>query len=197
MGPDDRRLALETAYRDHAADVYRVAYAITRNTDLAEDATQEAFARAFERWAQFDRSRSLVAWLHGIVAHAALDGLRRRRVRDIFAPGRLDGTGRVRAIDVTDPGAVDPATSVIRRQATEEALARLRPRARAALVLRHYHGYDYASIAAILGTSEGNVGALISRSHATLRAHLAPDPDTRPAANAGVRRSPDAPEVLK
>lgn len=196
MEPEHRHAAIERAYREHAGDIYRVAYAILRNPDLAEDATQEAFARAFERWSQYDRARSLGAWLHGIAAHVALDAVRRRRVRDLLSPGRPDVPGRVREIEVADETAVDPATSVIRRQATEEALSRLEPRARAALVLRHYHGYDYASIAAILGTTEGNVGSLISRSHATLRARLVADAPSRAPA-AGSRRAADAPEVLR
>ena len=196
MEPDDRRVTLELAYREHASGVYRVAYAITRSVDLAEDATQETFARAFERWPQFDRGRSLAAWLHGIVAHVALDVIRRRRVRNFLSSSRLDASGRVREIDVADPAAVDPATTVARRQATEQALAQLSPQARAALVLRHYHGYDYASIAAILGTSEGNVGSLISRSHAALRVRLRTDFPPR-SAGTGARRPSDAPEVLK
>ena len=47
-----RRQAIERAYREHADDVYRVAYAILRDPDAAMDVTQEAFARAFERWEQ-------------------------------------------------------------------------------------------------------------------------------------------------
>nr|MBA2373309.1 sigma-70 family RNA polymerase sigma factor [Chloroflexota bacterium] len=73
---DDRSLrsqAVERAYRDHADDVYRVALAILRDPEAAVDATHDTFARAFERWDQYDTNRPLRAWLHGIVSHAALD----------------------------------------------------------------------------------------------------------------------------
>src|SRR4029077_7826772 len=89
MEPNLRRDAVDRAYRDHADDVYRVAYAIVRDPDAAMEATQDAFARAFERWHQYDTNRPLRPWLHGIVAHAALDSLRRRRVRDLFRGGRV------------------------------------------------------------------------------------------------------------
>ena len=58
----------------------------------------------------------------------------------------------------------------------------LKPEARAALVLRHYYGYDYAEIARFLRTSPGNVGSILSRAHATLRdpARLAMPPNHRP-----------------
>jgi RNA polymerase sigma-70 factor (ECF subfamily) len=53
------------------------------------------------------------------------------------------------------------------------ALADLKPDARAALVLRHYYGYDYAEIGRFLRTSPGNVGSILSRAHGTLRTRLA------------------------
>jgi RNA polymerase sigma-70 factor (ECF subfamily) len=168
MDDHQRRDAVERAYRDHADDVYRVAYAILRDPDAAMDATQEAFARAFQRWHQYDTARSLRAWLHGIGAHAALDALRRRRIRDLLS------AGSIAEIDVRDPRATgDPGAALASRQLMEDLLASLRPLPRAALVLRHVYGYEYTQIAEFLGTSPGNVGSMLTRSHATLRQRLA------------------------
>lgn len=171
-----RRGAVERAYRDHADDVYRVAYAILHDRDAAADATHDTFARAFERWDQYDADRPLRAWLHGIVTHAALDAVRRRRVRGLgLGLGRRrPGGGGVREITAVDPaGDADPTLHVVRRQLVDDALATLKPDVRAAIVLRHYHGYDYAEIATFLGTTPGNVGSILSRAHATIRARLA------------------------
>jgi RNA polymerase sigma factor (sigma-70 family) len=168
-----RRDAIDQAYRDHADDVYRVAYAILRDREAAVDATQDCFARAFERWEQYDSHRSLRGWLHGIVSHAALDDLRRRRVRRLAAPS----VAQIRAL--SGGGAAegrDPSTEAVNRTVVEDAMGTLKPDARAALVLRHYYGYDYAEIAGFLGTSPGNVGSVLSRAHAALRDRLAPDP---------------------
>jgi RNA polymerase sigma-70 factor (ECF subfamily) len=166
-----RRSAVEQAYRVHADDVYRVAFAILRDPDAASDATHEAFARAFERWEQYDAARPLRPWLHRIAANAALDALRRRRVRAIAV--RLDDDGRPLP---GEPAADDPARAVEWRGLIDEGLAALKPDARAAVVLRHYYGYDYQGIATILGTSPGNVGSMLSRAHAALRARLAAVP---------------------
>ncbi len=168
-----RRVAIDQAYRDHADDVYRVAYAILRDADAAVDATHDCFARAFERWEQYDSQRSLRAWLHGIVSHAALDDLRRRRVRRLAVPlvaqlGPAAGGG----VGSTP----DPSSTIATRQLIEHELARLTPDARAALVLRHYYGYDYREIAGFLRTSPGNVGSILTRAHAALRERLATDP---------------------
>lgn len=172
----DRELrvqAVERAYRDHADDVYRIAFAILRDADGAVDATHDTFARAFERWEQYDANRSLRAWLHGIVTHAALDALRRRRVRQLATPV----LGRINQGAVDDLGrSGDPAVEVVRRQLVDESFAGLKPDARTAVVLRHYYGYDYAEIAGFLRTSTGNVGSILSRAHATLRQRLASEP---------------------
>jgi RNA polymerase sigma-70 factor (ECF subfamily) len=180
MEQERRREAVERAHRDHADDVYRVAYAILGDAEAAADATQETFARAFGRWHQYDPDRPLMGWLHGIASHAALDALRRRRVM------RLTHVVLVRDMETRGGdayGAGDPAGPSADRQVVEAELARLQPQARAALVLRHLYGYDYARIAELLHTSPGNVGALLSRSHALLRERLADLRPARPAAD--------------
>jgi RNA polymerase sigma-70 factor (ECF subfamily) len=165
---DLRRAAVERAYRDHADDVYRIAYAILREPESASDMTHEAFARAYERWEQYDSARPIGPWLHRIVANAALDHLRRQRVRAITVSLRADpATTRATGIEG------DPAGTVERRRLIDDGLASLKPEARAAVVLRHYYGYDYREIGSVLGTSSGNVGSMLSRAHAALRARLA------------------------
>ncbi len=184
---DLRREAVERAYRDHADDVYRIAFAILRDRDAAVDATHDCFARAFERWEQYDANRSLRAWLQGIVSHAALDDLRRRRVRRLAGPAVAERRAGSSS-DSGDHG--DPATVVVARQLVEDEMAALKPDARAALVLRHYYGYDYAEIAGFLRTSPGNVGSILSRAHATLRGRLAADPGTTTEPVASRRAAP-------
>ncbi len=169
-----RRQAVDRAYRDHAPDVYRVAYAIVRDPEAAMDVTQETFARAFERWDQYDANRPLRAWLHGIGTHAALDALRRRRIRF----DRHGGT--ITEIAMATGESADPASSLGRRQWLEGCLDELKPPARAAVILRHYYGYDYGQIAEFLGTSAANVGSMLSRAH--VAAPVAPRRDRFPSA---------------
>jgi RNA polymerase sigma-70 factor (ECF subfamily) len=196
---DERRdRAADQAYREHATDVYRVAYGILRDPDEALDATHDAFARAWERWDQYDSQRPLRAWLHGIVVHLALDQLRRRRVRRLALPA-------LGATSITPVGAApDPADDVVRRAAVDDALEGLRPQVRATLVLRHYYGYDYGQIGSMLGMSSGTVGSTLTRAHAAIRERLeALDPsplvDDHPQRRSGERRPDPAtapPEVL-
>jgi RNA polymerase sigma-70 factor (ECF subfamily) len=197
-----RDRAADQAYRDHATDVYRVAYGILRDPDEALDATHDTFARAWERWDQYDSQRSLRGWLHGIVVHLALDQLRRRRVRRLALPHL--GRSPVAAIESSTADASD---DVARREIVEIALDGLKPSVRATLVLRHYYGYDYAQIGSMLGVTSGTVGSTLSRAHAAIRLRLEgqADADTptadRAPAPTGVRparRDPttEPPEVL-
>jgi RNA polymerase sigma-70 factor (ECF subfamily) len=197
----DRDRAADRAYRDHANDVYRVAYGILRDPDEALDATHDTFARAWERWDQYDSQRPLRGWLHGIVVHLALDQLRRRRVRRLALP--VLGRSSPVAIDGSAP---DPADDVARRQLVDQALDGLRPEVRATLILRHYYGYDYAQIGALLGISSGTVGSTLSRAHTAIRRRFDAQGMSGPASDAdgaatamtssNHRASPEPPEVL-
>jgi RNA polymerase sigma-70 factor, ECF subfamily len=183
---DLRRESVERAYREHVDDVYRIALAILHDPDAAVDATHDTFARAFERWEQYDANRPLRAWLHGIVSHAALDQVRRKTVRTLAMPGigRMLEAGGAGSRDLADP-----ATNVVDRELVAGALHGLKPDARAALVLRHYYGYDYSEIAGFLRTTPGNVGSILSRAHAVLRERLlTADRDTQ-ADGAAARRA--------
>ena len=161
-----RDRAIDQAYREHAPDVYRLAFGVLRDEDDALDATHEAFARAWERWEQYDSHRPLGAWLHGIAVHVALDQLRRRKVRRIGVLELGAATARARRHEP------DPADEVTRRALVDEAMAGLPPQTRAVLVLRHYHGYDYAGIAELLGLRSGTVGSILSRAHDAIRGRL-------------------------
>lgn len=204
MIESDRDRAADRAYRDHANDVYRVAYGILRDPDEALDATHDTFARAWERWDQYDSQRPLRGWLHGIVVHLALDQLRRRRVRRLALPV----LGRAGPTPIDASAVPDPAEDVARRQLVDQALEGLRPEVRATLILRHYYGYDYAQIATFLGVSSGTVGSTLSRAHAAIRQRFETEgftagvEDARPATaiangTAGHQRtSTEPPEVL-
>src|SRR3954453_18264139 len=119
----DRDRAVDLAYRDPAPDVSRGAYAMLRDPDGAIDATHEAFARAWERWDQYDDRRPLRAWLHGIVVHEALDQLRRRGVRRVAA----NAVGGISGNQQATPTSRDVAREVAARTEVEQALGELKP----------------------------------------------------------------------
>jgi RNA polymerase sigma factor (sigma-70 family) len=141
---------------------YRTAFGIVRDAALAADVTQEAFAAAYAARQNFRGESPGQVWLHRIVVNTAFSSVRRRR------------PVVVREIPIHEPARQDESHASADRIALFDALDKLTPRSRAAVVLRYYHDYDYATIAQILGTSSTNVGAMLSRALDRLRTELEP-----------------------
>jgi RNA polymerase sigma-70 factor (ECF subfamily) len=143
--------------------VYRTVLGICGDRATAADLTQDAFVAAYRRQASFRGDVPVEAWLHRIAVNTALSGLRRRRVR---WSEPLDPLTHDRATGPGEQAGVGDAVDIHR------ALQNLAPGQRAAVVLRYYHDFDYATIASILGTSPGNVGSMLSRALQRLRRDL-------------------------
>ena len=117
------REAFSELVRTHERRAYAVARAIVVNHEDAEDAVQEAFLHAYRALHRFLPDQAFGAWLHRIVANAALDITRRRKVRDA---DELPET-------VASPFR-DPAESSELRQRLKDALDSLPARQRAVIV---------------------------------------------------------------
>jgi RNA polymerase sigma-70 factor (ECF subfamily) len=162
--PDEGRSFAEL-YAATQARAFRTALAIVGDAALAADVTQDAYLAAFRRRSSFRGEGPLEAWLMRILVNAALSATRRRRVRWIH-PLPEDG-----------PAGVDEPAAAVTRVSLLAALQTLGPRERAAVVLRFYNDFDYATIARCLGTTTGTVGSLLSRAMPRLRAELEFDDD--------------------
>jgi RNA polymerase sigma-70 factor, ECF subfamily len=78
-GSDDAFAAL---VRIHQRRAYSVVRAIVLSHEDAEDAVQEGFLHAHRALDRFRPDQPFGAWLYRIMANAALDLVRRRKVRD-------------------------------------------------------------------------------------------------------------------
>jgi RNA polymerase sigma-70 factor, ECF subfamily len=172
MRPDDERaradlageLCLETgvraAYHAHGAELFRFAVQSLHDRGLAEEAVQETFVRAWRHCERYDAAvASLRTWLFAIVRNVIIDMARARAVRPGLAPG--DDAGQ-QVVDLTDH-----ADAVLTTWQLDEALARISPEHRVAVVETHYRNRPYAEVAAELGVP---VGTLRSRVFYGLRA---------------------------
>ena len=151
--------------RGHQRRAYAVARAIVLDHHDAEDAVQDGFLHAYRALARFRPGEPFGAWLHRIVANAALDLQRRRKVR---AAGTLPETI---ALPFRDPAEADE----LRRRLTA-ALEELTERQRAVIVLHDVEGFRHAEIGETLGIPEGTARSDLHHARATLRRLLS---DTR------------------
>ncbi len=64
-------------YDTHVDRVYRLAFRMTGDDDLAQEFTQETFIRAFDRLRQFRGEAALSTWLHSIALSVVYNGMRK------------------------------------------------------------------------------------------------------------------------
>ena len=150
------RAAFSELVLRHQRRAYIVARSIVINHEDAEDAVQDGFLHAFKAIDRFLPDQAFGAWLHRIVANAALDVTRRRKVRDA---DELPET-------VASPFR-DPAEGGELRQRLTEALDTLPPRQRSVIVLHDVEGYKHAEIGKLLDIPEGTARSDLhyARSH--------------------------------
>jgi len=146
---------------------------------LAEELGQETFVRAYAARQRYDRSLAVHPWLHAIAVNLVRSHLRRARLLRFFplldslADDR-SGVGR-HDLDLTN------------------ALRRLSPGDRSALVLHYVHGFDYSEVGKILNVPAGTVASRINRSRSRLRRLLEPDYPALPLTTRLRRRHENAP----
>ena len=159
---------IEACVRADHARLVRVVAAVTSSVPLAEEAVQEAFARAWERSRRGEHFTSLPGWVTTVALNLARSGHRRRgaeeRARQKIVAGR---PGR-------EPADVAAAVAV------REAVDGLPARQRDAVVLYYLVDLDVATVASLLGVAEGTVKAALSRAREKLAARLADvDPEAQ------------------
>jgi RNA polymerase sigma-70 factor, ECF subfamily len=149
-------------YRVAYPRVFRTLVAILADPAEAEDCAQDAFVHAFKAWKRWRPDAPAEAWVHRIAVNSAISYRRRARLRTV---GEL-----LRRLGRPSHGA-DPA-EVATQPDLLGALRAIPPKLAAAIVLRHYHGYNNREIAAALGVSERTVGTRLRQAGERLREEL-------------------------
>src|SRR6266540_4015978 len=113
---------------------------ILRDHELARDAVQEGFLRAWRNLPALRDPDRFDAWLHRLVIHSCIDVTRRRRRRPI----------EVELTPIHGPAIGDIASVVADREMLDLALRRLEPEWRAVVVLYYFLGMPLPDVAATL-----------------------------------------------
>ena len=153
------RKAFSELVRRHQTAVYRICYRVLGNLQDAEDATQEAFIRAYERLHSFQGRSAFKTWMTRLAVNVSLNALDRRR-------------GLERLVEEHKAPGLGPETEALRSEAVEElhrALQQLQPNHRVAVVLRDLEGLGYGEIAEHLEVPEGTVKGWVHRGRQQLK----------------------------
>lgn len=151
-------------YDAHVDRVYRLAFRLAGDDELARDFTQETFIRAFDRIGTFRGESRLSTWLHAIATTVSLNGLRRvKRFRT-----------RETALEAADgvAGGVRSAEPDLKTR-LRDAIDALPDKYRTVVVMHDMEGYTHEEIAAALDMEIGTSKAQLSRARAKLRESLA------------------------
>jgi RNA polymerase sigma-70 factor (ECF subfamily) len=148
-------------YHATSQRLFRQMYAMTGNRADAEECTQEAYARAWQRWKQVREAQSPEAWLRTVAWRIAASRWRK-------AKSSVAALTRLGAPEPAPPPGEDHVAVVT-------ALRRLPAKQRQAIVLHHLSGLSVEEVAAEVGAPTGTVKARLSRGRAALAGLLGDD----------------------
>ncbi|MEC4015748.1 RNA polymerase sigma factor SigM [Streptomyces sp. H27-D2] len=161
--------------RRHRDRLWAVALRTLGDREEAADAVQDALVSAYRAAHTFRGQSAVTTWLHRITVNACLDRARKaasRRTSPIADTERLD-----QLLDPEESAAAPVERHDLRRELVQ-ALGKLPPDQRAALVLVDMQGYPVAEAAAVLDVPTGTVKSRCARGRARLLpmlTHLRPD----------------------
>ena len=161
----------EVVMRRYNPRLFRLARAIVRNDDEAEDVLQQAYVNAFSNLHQFAGDARFATWLIRIATNEALARLRRRG-RWLAIEPTADGEPGVEAIRAVDPSPEQQAFAGELRRALEASLDALPPLYVSVFVLREVEGLSTSDVAECLQVSEDVVKTRLRRARALLRHEL-------------------------
>ncbi|HTW48443.1 MAG TPA: RNA polymerase sigma factor [Acidobacteriaceae bacterium] len=159
----------------HHRRVYGLCYRFTGSAADAEDLTQEVFLKVYGNLAAFDLARgTFQTWITTMTRNLLVDHFRRsraQRVTDSIDAG-WDGDGDemplVQRLAESGPTQHDQAVKKEIEKMVQEALTKISPELREAVILRDLQDLDYKEIAQVLHIPEGTVKSRISRGRAEL-----------------------------
>ncbi|MFQ5746126.1 MAG: RNA polymerase sigma factor [Gemmatimonadota bacterium] len=158
----DRR-AMAELYTAHAARVYSVVRRMVGDDAVADDVSQDAWVRAFEKLHLFRGDAAFGTWLHRLSVNVALNRLRRH--------------GRRAEVERTvepPPPLADADDRFINQRLIGQALDQLSSGYREVLVLHDVEGLTHEEIGQRLGIAPGTSKSQLHKARARMREMLAP-----------------------
>ena len=158
-------------YERHVDRIFRLAYRMAGDATQAEDLTQDAFIRAFDRLADYRGDAPFGAWLHRVAVSVILSALRKRK--------RVQSVESLRD-DLEPVGAAAPAGDPDLKRRLATAVDGLDDPHRMVFVMHDMEGFTHQEIAAAMDTPVGTAKARLSRARRKLRDALSgpgPEPE--------------------
>ena len=151
-------------YEANVDGVYRLAYRMTSDPELARDFTQEAFVRAFNRLEQFRGEAAVSTWLRRVAMSVIMNGLERTR-------GRQARETSLEEVEAEAPPMAMESLELHER--LSNAIAALPVSQRGVIMMHDIEGFTHQEIADALGITVSSSKVRLFRARAQLRLALA------------------------
>ncbi len=140
--------------------VYAVAFGVVNNREIARDAAQDAFLKAYRELHRFEGKSSFKTWLYRITVNAAIDLARKKRPMESLDPTDAADEEEDRPAMVLRDRSLGPRDRAAQselRERMNQALQQLSEDHRSVLVLREWQELSYEEIAKALDIQVGTV----------------------------------------
>ena len=168
-------VAWEEIVQRYHRRVFNLCYRFAGTSDDAQDLTQEVFIKMYRTLNSYDVERgAFMTWLTTMTRNLLVDHFRKTkqdRVTDSIDAAPSEHEDAMPLSDRIEDQSAPPDARVQSREAREavhQALQKLSPELREAVILRDLQDMDYRDIAAVLKVPEGTVKSRINRGRAEL-----------------------------
>jgi len=162
--------------------IYSMVHQLLRNSEDAEEVTQDAFIRAHRGLANFRGESAFSTWLYQIATNLARNRYwywwRRKRDKSVSFDAPISAGNETTLADVIPADVETPDDITVTQELVSrigQGMERISGKHREILILRNVKNLSYDEIAAILGISIGTVKSRIARARESLRAKLGED----------------------
>jgi RNA polymerase sigma-70 factor (ECF subfamily) len=162
--------AWEEIVRLHSRRIYNLCYRFTSSPDDAQDLTQDVFIKIYRTLRTYDVEKgAFTTWLTTLTRNLLVDHFRRTRqdrLTDSMDAGLREEEDSLSLSDRLEDDAPNPDDRLASKETqkiVQQALARLSPDLREAVILRDLQDLDYKEIAQVLKVPEGTVKSRINR----------------------------------
>jgi RNA polymerase sigma-70 factor (ECF subfamily) len=167
-----RNAAFEILYREYYVRVFGLCRRLLNSSELAEDAAQEAFMRAYRNFRKYDNRQPFWRWIATIANNHCIDLLRQQsRTEALFG----EESAEIEQIEAADAPPLGELISQEEAESLNAAVDNLAARYRVPLVLAYFSQLSYDEIAEQLDISRNHVGVLLLRAKQRLRTALVRD----------------------
>jgi RNA polymerase sigma-70 factor (ECF subfamily) len=167
--------AWEEIVQTYNRRIYNICYRFAGTADDAQDLTQEAFIKMYRTLSSYDPSKgAFVTWVTTITRNLLVDHFRKTkhdRMTDSMDTTASEHEDAQPLSEQIPDQSAPPDALVRQREASEavhQALGKLSPELREAVILRDLQDMDYKEIATALRVPEGTVKSRINRGRAEL-----------------------------